>query len=200
MAGFIFLGCLLALFAAFGVYEVGFEGKPVKSGKPVPAVAPKGTGLSVVANEVYKEYMSLPVESRPFDNILDILTSLDKTTEHIKRDRDNHFDANYRNRVEGYASEGMTRFKFSWSAKSRQVNGSRYLVPCNHEKCEFATYVALHAEIGRVKAAVAEKRLAMVLSENAHNVSMADELVKALREEAGIQKSVAEQLKSGELQ
>lgn len=146
-------------------------------------------GLSEVAQQVYKEYMSLPAESRPFDSIKDILMSLDKVTQHRAASRRNHFDANAysRERYSYYPSDYP--YKFGWS-DARHPHG------CDHKDCEFKAYYALHVEIERVKKALAEKAQAMVESDNAHNVAMAEELVKALRDEAGIQQKVTAELRS----
>lgn len=147
-------------------------------------------GLSNVANRVYREYMELPVESRPFDNIRDILISLDKVTAGLGNDRSEHFDKNDRTRkryAHHYDINSMYPYDFSW-------NAANY---CDHNTdCKYSAYYALHVEIERVKKALADKARALVESENAHNVSMAAELVKALRDEAGIQDKVTAELRS----
>lgn len=153
-----------------------------------PAIAPRN--LSAVAQQVYKEYMSLPAESRPFDNISEILKSLDAVTVTPDNKRRDHFDSNLRSRHRArdiyYGDVGTAYpFRFTWDTGD-----------CSHNDCKYSAYYALHVEIGRVKKALDDKARALVESENAHNVSMAAELVNALREEAGIQEKVTAELRS----
>lgn len=158
----------------------------ISASKPVEAL--DSTNLSHPSKAVYREYMSLPVDSRPFDDIRSILKSLDATLRHLP-DFDDHWDANFENRNQGYSSERYTKYKFSWQAAVvPRGPHSNYYNPCPHKHCAYSTYYDMYLEILRVKEALDKKRLALVRSENAHNVSMADELVEALRLEAGIQK------------
>lgn len=176
------------------MYVTSREPQAVVSSKTPLAIKSGHSSFSAPAQQVYNEYMTLPAESRPFDNIADILKSLDAVTLHLGKDaRRDHFDGNLRNR-KSYRSYGYQYehaydgypFKFVW-----QGGGKDY---CLHTDCDYADYYALHETIADVKKALAEKQLAMVQSENAHNVSMAKELVAALRTEAGIQREVAKQL------
>lgn len=194
------IGVLVAVLIFFGGmmyldYKTGHNRRlgPSKVGENLP-LASKTPPLSAVAQQVLKEYNSLPAESRPFDQIEDILTSLDATLKHLP-DFKYHFDSNYHMRASGYSS--FNNHKFAWDAlvTRRDTTLGPYHTRCEHKDCPYAPYYSLHVEIGKVKKALDDKALALVQSENAHNVNMAQELVNALREEAGIQNKTTARIK-----
>jgi len=183
----------LAVPVLFGVlYKVQHGGDKALAATPKPE-ALNSSGLSPVAAQVYREYMSLPVDSRPFgNNIRDILKSLDATLGGLAGFKD-HFDDNFHMRARGYT--GWDNHKFSWHAAILPVSGYTYHEKCSHRSCDFKPYYDLHIGIKSVKDAIDEKARALVLSENAPNVAMADELVKALRAESQIHRDATARLK-----
>lgn len=188
---------VLMLFISTGelINNKMLKGKSAVKALPSKKEVDPTADLSPQSKAIYNEYMELPLESRPFDNIKDILLALDATMR-FNPDFTNHFDDNYWMRHQGY-SDSFRKMDFSWTARSvRDKRGlSSYLQVCDHKNCEFSTYHDMHLEIQGVKKALDNKARALVVSDNAHNVSMADELIEALRIEAGIQKSATESIK-----
>lgn len=132
-------------------------------------------GMSQPACHLFMEYTALPKDSRPFPDIVSVLRDLD---EYHSTDADinGHFDNPFVDRSAGYT--------FSWKTR------------CGHLNCRMSDYVDLHKAIESVSKALAAKEKALIEAKVAHRGESAKALAQALRDEAGIQRQVVEELAS----
>lgn len=137
--------------------------------------------LSPVAKQLVKEYKSLPVESRPVENIIPLVRSLDETTrDPLKRDR--HFDKNWLNA----AKYQNGPYHFTWD--------TRY--GCRHDSCNYSEYGKLHNLIQDVHDSIVAKELAVIESNNSSTKDMAKELEAGLRREIELNKEFVREFKA----
>lgn len=180
MVGLIVIGVMLAIFATVGGFSL-HEKRQVAAGRATPVIVSSTSGLSPVAKQVYKEYMALPADSRPFPEILPALRALDAQTEPDATQRRRHFDDNWLPNIR----EQNGPHRFNWNPYRQQ---------CSHYRCKFSGYYTLHDAIADVDAALKEKERMIALKANQHGVDMLKELESALRSEAGIQRQVVKEL------
>lgn len=174
----MFLTIIIVLFVLSGSYLLAHR---YRNGV-LPAPATKG--LTPQSKHLYHKYMALPVESRPFPDVVSILKGMD---ERHSADADkfrNHFNENFLPPIKQYIGS----YKFRWSA-----NGSNY---CTHKSCEFKDYGAICAAIEAVQQSVDDRERAILAAKTAGAGDMAQELIAALRSEASIQNQVTKELLS----
>lgn len=161
--------------------------------KPKQLTSKPTVSLSKVARQLLTEYMKLPLESRPWDDITPMLRGLDAATAHDTQGRMDHYDENaymrnfYTRRGDsGFGPYELYPVHFRWEPSKQQS--------CGRGSCEFHAYKNLHDELVKLKEELRLKERALAKQVNAHHIDAAKELEAALRGERQLQNEVRKEL------
>lgn len=151
--------------------------------KQAQETLPTGPKLSPVALQIVKEFSALPEASRPFGDIVNILTDVDNKHSVDAVERENHFNDNYLDIMD----TSLSKYKFRWVKASHRA--------CQHKDCMFSDYYRLHLAIEEVQTAVDAKERAVLESKHAANTDMLAELEADLRREAELNREFTTRFK-----
>jgi hypothetical protein len=142
-----------------------------------------GATLSPVAKQVLAEYNALPVENRPFTDIVSILKALDEKTSVDAIERDRHFNRSYigPNYTDYTSALG---YDFVWD---KGYN-------CYHNRdCIGIEYIKLHKAI--LEVAETNKEKARALAVSSYDGDAVKELEQRLRDEATLNREFVQEFK-----
>lgn len=166
MIAFVIVSIVLIAMAG---YLGSAHGKQVKAGLTPKAIKAK-VELSWPAQQILNKYNSLPVENRPYDNIVDLLSALD--VKHGRKEADGHF------KDYGY---------YTWNCDCWRY---RY----GDNKCKYQEYKDILDLVQEIADALAEQKHALAVAQVQHHLEDIKTLTERLRGEKEIVTSVTKEL------
>jgi hypothetical protein len=143
-------------------------------------------GMTDVSKFIYKAYMDLPEDSRPYEDIATILRGLDKRHALDMDAMRQHFNVHEYRILNGHADHPKDKFiTFGWTTNCSHT--SRHL-------CDFSEYGEIYLAIAEIKKSAEERERKLLESGTQGYLDDARLLVERLREEAEIQRQVTKEL------
>lgn len=140
-----------------------------------PEDKPKNKPMSGASKQLLREYNALPEPNRPYADLKSMLIALD--VKHGIRNVNRHYTA----MLDG----------FNWHNTS--YDGNR-LYKCNHNKCAYSEYYAIHEAINAIKTALDEQAHKLAVAGVQADLDQINILTARLREESKLISDVTKEL------